>query len=119
MHADLGPEAQAIFRSIFLQDTASQLATAKAALAQPDYALLRRTAHSLAGAAANMGHFRLETFARRLECEAGLMTMEASNGLLDAISTELFLTTTEPSSTPLTPHANRPPCLSNDRSSSS
>ena len=73
--AELGPANVDLILAVFLGDARAHLEELAAAHRAADYMLLGRVAHSLAGAAANVGAESLARHARTLE--HGIATMSA------------------------------------------
>lgn len=83
------PEFEAELMAAFLGDTASAIERLATALAAGDLPAARREAHSIRGAAANVGALPLSAEAGRLEVLLADGAREAAEAVLDRVRGEL------------------------------
>ena len=72
----------------FIEDVPGQINTLKRAAGDGDVELVQRTAHTIKGAAANVGAAALHEVSRRLEVAAGAAEWDAVESLLQRLESE-------------------------------
>jgi two-component system sensor histidine kinase BarA len=79
-----------MFVTLYLDDIAGHLASARAGLAHNDWFTVKRAGHSIGSLAAQIGAHRLAAYGRALEAQASIATGHAvPNDLLHQMDTEL------------------------------
>lgn len=89
LRMELGADVLQMIIAAFVEDTRAHLDQLRRSAIEGDFQMLRRTAHSVGGAAANMGAEALARRARGIEQRGGTMAPLAIRAEIAALSAEL------------------------------